>query len=184
MEVWKKIEGFENYEVSNYGNVKSLERIVIIRNNIKIVLKEKKLKNYKTKKGYLETSLRKNNKPNVKKIHRLVYEAFVCKIPLNYCINHIDLDKKNNHISNLELVTNAENICHAELNNKKNTSKFIGVSFCKDRNKWISQIVFNKKHYFLGRFNSQEEARNARTNFEKENNINNKYSICQTFKVN
>ena len=73
-------------------------------------------------------------------------------------INHINFDKKDNKVSNLEIVTNRENSNRKHL---KSTSKYTGVSFEKDRNKWVAQIKINGKRVLLGRFSNEIDASNA-----------------------
>lgn len=103
MEEWKSIEGYEEkYLISNKGNVKSLydksgnyrEYILVSRN---------------AKNGYLYVNLYKNSKSKTKKIHRLVAEAFIPNINNLPCINHIDGNKHNNCIDNLEWCSYSEN---------------------------------------------------------------------------
>lgn len=65
--------------------------------------------------GYYQIKLRKNKKRYTKYVHVLVWETFVGKIPKGYEINHIDHDKSNNSLSNLELVTHSQNIHKAVL---------------------------------------------------------------------
>lgn len=98
-EFWKDIKGYEGlYQVSNLGRVKSLSRIDARGWN----RKEKILKATKTKHGYLQLSLRKNKKERKYLIHRIVAESFL-ENKYNYSdVNHIDEDKTNNKLSNLE----------------------------------------------------------------------------------
>ena len=70
-------------------------------------------------------------------------------------VNHIDFDKTNNHVSNLEIVTNRENTNQKHL---KSSSKYIGVGWDKSRQKWVSRIRINGKLKQLGRFNTEIEA--------------------------
>lgn len=65
--------------------------------------------------GYKRIRLLKNKKRISKYIHRLVYQTFIGDIPKGYEINHIDHNKSNNHISNLEIVTHSENLHKAFL---------------------------------------------------------------------
>lgn len=65
-------------------------------------------------------------------------------------IDHIDLKKGNNHISNLRVVTQSQN-------NTNNNCK--GYAWCNTRNKYISRIVFNGKSTYLGQYDTKEEAR-------------------------
>ena len=99
-EQWKVIEEYPNYQVSNLGNVKSL-------GNNK-TRKEKILKP-QYKKGYLSVTLCKNGKVKTFKIHRLVYETFVGKIPKGMQCNHINEKKTDNRLVNLNLMTPKEN---------------------------------------------------------------------------
>ena len=96
-EVWKLIEGYE-YMVSNLGRVKSLERIDYLGHH----RKEKILKPGKTADGYLQVGLWKDGKRKSYHIHRLVANAFIPN-PNNLPeVNHIDEDKTNNKVENLE----------------------------------------------------------------------------------
>ena len=91
MEEWKDIEGFEGYQISNYGRVKSLK-----------FGKEKILKGGKDTNGYLLVGLWKDGKLVRKLVHRLVAEAFLSN-PQNLPeVNHKDEDKANNCVENLE----------------------------------------------------------------------------------
>tara|TARA_R110000787_G_scaffold5686_3_gene20509 strand:- start:14 stop:520 length:507 start_codon:yes stop_codon:yes gene_type:complete len=103
METWKEIEGFEGrYSVSNLGRVKSFAR------NPEIILKGRT-----TKYGYKEVGL--CNKGDVKSIlvHRLVATAFIEKSGDNIIVNHLDGNKQNNNVNNLEWCTYKENSAHA-----------------------------------------------------------------------
>ena len=100
---YKKIKGYENYLISNQGRVF----------NFKF---KKFLKPTKDQGGYLFVNLCKNGIKKSHKIHRLVALAFIYNIFNKPTINHIDPDKTNNFVSNLEWATNKENTQHA-LNN-------------------------------------------------------------------
>ena len=108
-EIWKDIKNFEGvYMVSNLGNVKSLDR-----NTKKGFIKGKNLSLFKNDNGYVRVSLQVNNKSKSFTVHRLVAEAFI-ENPLNKPqVNHIDGDKKNNYVNNLEWATRFENMKHA-----------------------------------------------------------------------
>jgi hypothetical protein len=108
-EVWKGIIGFEErYEVSNLGRVRSL---LNTRQNKNV--SSKILKINLNHKGYPIVTLVKNCKYKGKSIHRLVAEAFI-ENPNNLPhVNHIDGNKLNNNVSNLEWISNTDNIRHA-----------------------------------------------------------------------
>ena len=105
-EVWKDIKGYEGlYQVSNMGKIKSLK---FSHGN-----KEKILKGNKEKFGYLVVTLYKNKGRKNFKIHRLVAETFIPNPKNLPQVNHIDGNKQNNRIDNLEWCTAKENTNHA-----------------------------------------------------------------------
>lgn len=111
-EIWKNIEGYEGlYQVSNLGRIKSLERIV--PNSIKSyrIVKEKILKPHKDIDGYLQIRLSQKCIYRTCKMHRLVYSAFLGTI--QHQINHKNGIKTDNRLSNLEDITQLENIRHS-----------------------------------------------------------------------
>lgn len=105
MEIWKDIAGYEGlYQVSNYGNVRSLSwsRRGIVRN---LYLK-------KQNRGYCHVELAKDGIRKAFTVHRLVAEAFIPN-PNNYpTVNHKDEDKTNNAVTNLEWCTHSQNMGH------------------------------------------------------------------------
>jgi len=113
-EIWKDIKGYEGlYQVSNMGRVKSLERTVIDNIGRRQNIKERILKPKKEPNGYLRVTLSNNSVKNKKFfVHRLVCEAFHENTENKPCVNHIDENKANNTVSNLEWSTFAKNINH------------------------------------------------------------------------
>lgn len=122
-EIWKDIKGYEGlYQVSNLGRVKSLKRYVNHSGNSKRIVYERILKPVVDNTKYYVVSLWKNNIHNRVHIHRLVIEAFIPNLDNKPFVNHIDGNKLNNCIDNLEWCTPKENNIHAykmELNNSK-----------------------------------------------------------------
>ena len=116
MEIWKSINGYEGYyEISNLGNVCSLDRFVQAKRCSKYFLKGKRLKASPGKIGYPVVQLFKNGKSERIYVHRLVAEHFIPKVEGKEIVNHIDGNKANNHYRNLEWVTHSENHMHAFL---------------------------------------------------------------------
>lgn len=101
-EIWKDIPDYEDiYQVSNFGRVRN-----VIKGTIK--------KQVVSKTGYWVVNLWKNNISKVYKVHRLIAEAFIPNPEGKNEVNHIDLVKTNNMISNLEWTTHKENMQHAK----------------------------------------------------------------------
>lgn len=131
MEIWKDIKGYENlYQVSNLGNVRSLDHIR--KNgkdeNKKCLHKGKMLKPGIESIGYKVVGLSKEGKSKSFRVHRLVAETFIDN-PNNYkCINHKDENKLNNNVNNLEWCTIAYNNNYGTKQEryKKNIIKKIG----------------------------------------------------------
>lgn len=110
-EQWKPITGYEGlYEVSNLGNVRSLDRRTRAKNNSTMLRKGCILiPFYEEKKGYYQVTLNKDGKKKHHRVHRLVASAFL-ENPFNYTdVNHKDENKTNNHVDNLEWCTRKYN---------------------------------------------------------------------------
>jgi len=105
MEIWKNIEGYEGYyQVSNKGNVRSL-------------VTNKLLSQTYCKDGYLKVHFNVNSVDKTRQVHRLVAKHFCPNSENKPQVNHIDGNKTNNNASNLEWVTQKENMKHAFKNN-------------------------------------------------------------------
>lgn len=98
METYKPIIGYENYLVSNYGNV---------------VRDGRPISKHMHRQGYIKYRLYKNGVQRSFYAHRLVALAFIAGVPGKEYVNHIDGMKSNNHVSNLEWCTVSENQRHA-----------------------------------------------------------------------
>jgi hypothetical protein len=174
VKIWKDIFGFEGlYQISNYGNVKSCRRYVNFRFGKRLVF-EKLLSLGKDKDGYLIAVLCQDGIKKTVKIHRLVANAFIDKIEDKDIVNHIDSNKSNNVVSNLEWVSSLENSCHSK-SKFKSSSKYIGVSYNKKYRIFIANICLNGKNIYLGSFKTEEDAYNRRCDYELKNDIINKY---------
>jgi hypothetical protein len=164
MEIWKTIKDFEGYyEVSNLGRVKSIKRIGLLRNGIHpVVYKEKILKPAKDGFGYLIVSLSKNNIKKTFKIHHLVTIEFLnhkkCKFEL--VVDHIDSNKQNNNLDNLQIISQRENTSKKITKSKYST----GVTYNKKSNRFMSRIYINGVREYLGTFKTALEAKQSYIN--------------------
>ena len=154
VETYKIIEGFENYSVSDFGNVRNDKTGRI-------------LKGCDDGRGYFQVDLRNNKIKHKKKIHQLVAQAFLQNPENKKCVDHIDNDKQNNNLINLRYATLQENGRNAKLSSK-NTSGTKGVSWNKNRNKWRAQIKINGKSIHLGYFINKDDAINIRIQRAKD----------------
>jgi hypothetical protein len=114
-EIWHPCAGFEtHYEVSNLGNVRSIDRVANNGHNNGVrKLPSKVLKPALGKAGYLLVSFCVDNVKSNHNIHRLVARAFIQNEANKPQVNHKDGNKQNNHVDNLEWVTCSENGLHA-----------------------------------------------------------------------
>jgi len=131
-EIWKEIEDFDGvYFVSNYGRVKSIDRLIIRSDGVHIQTKGRVLIPRPATNGYMFVNLSKNGKSKNYSIHRLVATYFLNKIINKNEVNHIDGNKENNYVYNLEWCTRKENSAHASRNNLYNPhckGKFGGLN--------------------------------------------------------
>lgn len=161
IEVWKDIPDYDGlYQVSNFGNVKSLDRFIKARGNGVRFLMSKKLNKCISSEGYYYVSLSKFNRNKRFKVHQLVAICFLDHTPCNHklVIDHIDCNKLNNKLSNIQIVTNRYN-CSKD--RKSNNSKYIGVSWHSIGKKYVSYLKYGGKNRNLGLFLLEEDAGNA-----------------------
>ena len=113
-EIWKDVIGYEGlYQVSNYGNIKGLERVCGHYKGGLRTYKERMLSRTLHKDGYLKVGLTKDSQLRQFSIHRLVCEAFLENKENKPHVNHINGIKTDNRLENLEWVTCSENLSHA-----------------------------------------------------------------------
>ena len=168
-EIWKDIEGFETrYQVSNTGKVRSIrtnhgkyqERLIALRERSDTC-------------RYLYAQMWVNDIPHTDAVHRIVAKTFISNPDNKPMVNHIDGNKLNNNVCNLEWVTCSENHLHAfktglrtadsvrQLHLGKKfgtTSKFHNVSWDNTRLKWKATLKDKKKMIFQKRFESEIDA--------------------------
>ena len=174
IEEWKQIPNLP-YEISSLGKIRNLQGKV--------------LKTYIQNSGYEQIKINYQGLHIHKSIHRLVAEAFIPN-PLNKeYVNHIDGNKLNNTVDNLEWCTNSENILHARktgLNpynkptlglklkprsNNAKQSQYLGVHWDKSRQRWRAVVVLDKVKYLQKRYDSEYEAALARDECIKQYNL-------------
>lgn len=112
MEIWKRYKD-TYYEVSNMGNIRSIERFVERKGWYKHFVKSKILRPAIDKKGYLRFGLMVNGKLVTVKGHRVVAEVFIDNVENKPQVNHINGIKHDNRVESLEWCTNRENQIHA-----------------------------------------------------------------------
>jgi len=141
MEIWIKYQN--DYEVSSFGNIKSLK-----------FGKEKILKPALNNYGYLTVVICNNGMTKTRNVHQLVAECFLNHIPSGHklVVNHINFNKIDNRVENLEIITARENLNKKHL---KSSSQYTGVSWCKTYKKWVSSINIKGKKNTIGRYNTE-----------------------------
>lgn len=112
-EEWRPVVGFEGlYEVSNLGRVRSLDRIVKRVKTGQLFCRGQILKPLRLATGYSRVDLAKNKKHFHKAIHRLVAEAFIPNPEKKPYVNHINGERSDNRVLNLEWADNSDNQRH------------------------------------------------------------------------
>jgi hypothetical protein len=152
LEVWKDIPGYEGlYQVSNLGRVKSLPKEQITANGVVKKYDGKILKGSTTTSGYRLIVLCVNRNVKAYTIHQLVAMSFLNHKPDGHklVIDHINDNKSDNRVENLQIVTQRVNTCKTQ---GKYSSKYKGVCYNKKANKWQSNIRINGKLKHLGLF--------------------------------
>jgi hypothetical protein len=167
MEIWKDVKDYEGlYQVSDLGRVKSLYRLVNCKGGAKKSVPERILKPSTT--TYEMVQLNKLGKYKWRTVHSLVAESFLFHKSkgLKVVIDHIDRDKLNNKLPNLRIVTARENSMNSshskgKLEGGRKSSKYVGVSWITNRNKWVAAISINCESVYLGGFDVEEDARDT-----------------------
>lgn len=117
---WKIIKDYENYQISNTGQVRNFKTKRVLKQNVR--------------NGYYACSLCNKNGKKTKDIHRLVAYAFIKKIKGKPYVNHINGNKLDNCSNNLEWATQKENVKHARETGLMNTFKRKVIQYDKENN--------------------------------------------------
>jgi hypothetical protein len=162
-EIWKDIPGFEGYQASNLGRIKSTRRS-----------KETILKPWlrgapnRPDNRYKAVSLMHKNKRSTHYVHKLVIETFIGKTNDTFVCDHIDRNKFNNNLSNLRWVSASDNSLNRDYNG--NLKKGVRVSeynyvlkngTVKKYDRYESRITINKKCVYIGSYKTIDEAHEA-----------------------
>lgn len=144
-EEWKHIVETKNkFMISNYGRIK------YSANNKIYPL-------YFIPQGYAYVSLRFYKQHKTFRVNVLVWDYFGYKDRKGHEVDHIDGDKTNNIISNLQLLSGRENTAKYWSKIQKH-SKYVGITFHNNNNKWLSRIFINNKREHLGYYNCETSA--------------------------
>jgi len=141
-EIWRQIENYPMYEVSNFGRVRNN-----VTNNVLTV-------NYNH--GYGQVCFTRKHlgfkTPKTYRVHQLVARAFLQHIPDGFrvVVDHIDRDVRNNRVDNLQLISQRDNVTR----NRKDA----GVYQRSDNKRWRATIWIDGKNINLGCFDKKTEA--------------------------
>jgi hypothetical protein len=147
-EIWKDIPNYEGlYQVSNIGRVRRYVKSKKIY----------KLSILTINQGYYRKALWKNNSQKLFFVHQLVAITFLNHRPngMNLVIDHINDNKLDNRVENLQIVTQRYNVFKTQGNY---SSQYKGVYWNKNEKKWKSRITINGKKKYLGRFENEYDA--------------------------
>ena len=136
------IKNFSNYLIYNSGEIYSIKRKIFLKARF-------------DKDNYKRVDLSNKNKSKTFFVHQLVAIAYLNHdLSKNLCIDHINNDRTNNYLHNLQIITKEQN--SRKVNIKKKSGLQKGVH--KSGNKYISKICINREQIILGVFDTEEEA--------------------------
>lgn len=157
MDVWIPVFGFVGrYEISTNGKIKRLKRVVPHARSKFISIPEIILSPKLHKSGYLYVNLTKDGVSFTKQVHRVLMESIRNESIDGFEVNHIDCNKENNSVDNLEIVNRRENLSHRYKN--ATSSVFTGVHFHKRSGLFVARIFLNGKKLHIGCSKSELEA--------------------------
>lgn len=166
-EIWKAVPNYEGiYEASTHGRIRSLDREItdkragVRRIKGRILKTENKVNGA----GYQGISLCNSGIKEDFSVHQIIAQTFLEHEPKGYekVVNHIDGDRLNNKVENLEVVTARENTTvKFKDRDEVLTSSYVGVCFDKDKKRWLAAITVGGKQIHLGYHKVEIDAHNA-----------------------
>ena len=160
-EVFEPIKNYEGlYSVSNFGRIRSEAKKWISGKGGVLGKDTTFLKPFPNRSGYLYVIFSKNGMRKKYYIHPLIWDHFGNRKRngRKLQIDHIDNNKLNNRIDNLQLLTPRENISKGHIQNGKKVGKYIGVSWHKRNKKWQARIWIKDMPKCLGYFKNEYDA--------------------------
>ena len=147
-EVWRSVDGYMNYQVSNIGRVRNATNGRILKATLNNGYYKVTVGNHEGQKRYC--------------VHTLVAQEFLDKPDSKhdtYYVDHINRNKLDNQVCNLRYATASQNMMNKTKQiGRKTSSQYKGVTLEKKSGKWIAQIRIGGKRNYLGIFTSEEEA--------------------------
>lgn len=160
-EIWKVVDGFPRYEVSNRGNVRGIDYMRTGRVRL--------LKLHKKKSGYVDVLLMNNGAGKFFLVHVLVAKMFIPNPDNKPEVDHINCVRDDNRVENLRWVTRSENarnpITYERLL-KQNKIKNIGRKTSAETKAILRELNLGERNHFYGRAHT-DEARNAIKEYKK-----------------
>lgn len=176
-EIWKAIEGYEGwYEVSSFGRVRSLDRVIFNSDGRKRLWKGIIMKIRKDRGGYLTCCLRKNSKCKLLKVHRLVAQTLIPNPDNLPQVNHKDEVKTNNHVDNLEWCDSKYNVNYGTAIQRRTETQLNSLKLSKP----VLQIDKNSNEIITEYPSANEAARKLNINQGSISNCCN--GNCKTYK--
>ena len=151
-EIWGSVANLPNISGSSEGRVRDDARNVILKNGPR-------------GRGYLHVGIKSGNKTVFHRVHRIIADALLPN-PLNLPeVDHINHDNQDNRLANLRRCTRADNLANTRkrlhTSGVNSSSKFKGVCWLNDNDKWMAQIRVEGKMKLLGHYQLEEHAATA-----------------------
>jgi len=158
-EIWRDVVDWEGYyQVSNLGRVKSLSRKVNGRNNKPNVIIERIRKQRINAEGYYSLPLNRFGLVKTVRVHRLIAEAFLPNPENKTDVNHINSNRADNSLSNLEWATRSENVTHGYVSGNRTKARGKLNKLSISVNQYDLDMNFIKKHWCVSEAQSETGA--------------------------